>query len=262
MPKKILCTTTLALASALLAGHASAQDSTATSSGAATASATLPDGFEVLDRYVEAIGGEEAYRKHKTEQMTGQYSMPAMGIQGPIVIKRAATTKTLINIQVPPFGEVIQGTNGEEAWGASPDRPMTMLEGAEADKMINEANFYAIVEPRKTYTSAETVGTVTFAGVECYKVNVVTSWGEHQVCLFEVESGLHRKVSTRESTETDVFTNEITYSDFRDADGIKRPFRMAITTAAMMGAEQVIQFETIEFGVEFEEGTFDPPGSL
>ena len=254
---------TLALASALLAGHSSAQDATATSSGAASAAAaTLPDGFEVLDRYVEAIGGEHANRKHKNEKMTGSFKMEAMGIDGTIVIRRAAATKTLVNIDLGVMGSAVQGTNGEVAWASQPGQPLGIIEGEQADGMINESNFYANIEPRKTYTSAETVGIVTFDDVECYKVNLLTSWDQHMVGLFEVESGLNRKISSRDSLETDSFTNEVTYSDFREVDGIKRPFNLEITAAVMMGMVQVIEFDTIEFDVEFEKGTFDPPGSL
>jgi hypothetical protein len=254
---------TLALASALLAGHSSAQDATATSSGAASAeAATLPDGFEILERYVEAIGGEEAYRKHKNEEMTGSFKMEAMGIDGSIVILRAATTKTLVTVELGVMGSAVQGTNGEVAWASQPGQPMAIIKGAQADQMINESNYYATVEPRKTYTSAETVGIVTFDDVKCYKVNLLTSWDQHEVGLFEVESGLHRKVSTRDSVDTDVFTNEVTYSDYREVEGVQRPFKLEIKAAAMMGAVQNIEFDTIEFDVEIENGTFDPPGSF
>jgi len=249
---------TLALASALLAGHSAAQDTTATIIATA-ATATLPDGFEILDRYVDAIGGEKAYRSHKSEKMTGTFAMPAAGISGEIVIRRAAATKTLLNIDLGAMGKVVQGTNGEVAWSAQPGMPMAVLEGEAADRLINEANYYATVEPRKTYTSAETVAIVTFDDVKCYKVNLVTSWGQHMVGLFEVESGLHRKVSSRDSAETDVFTNEMTYSDFREVDGIKRPFKLEI---AAMGMSHTITFDTIEFNVKFDKGTFDPPGSF
>lgn len=262
MPKKTLCVTTLALASALTAGHSLAQDGSSSSSDAAAASATLPDGFEILDRYVEAIGGEDRYREHKNEKMSGSYKMEAMGVDGSIEILRASVTKTLITVELGVLGQAVQGTNGEVAWASQPGQPLGVIEGPEADRLINEANYYAIVEPRKTYTSAETVGIVMFEDVKCYKVNLLTSWGQHAVGLFEVESGLHRKTSTRDSLETDVFTSEITYSDFREVEGIKRPYKMTIVAAAMMGIEQVIEFDTIEFDADIKLGTFDPPGSF
>ena len=87
--QKLKLKLTLALASALLAGHSAAQDATATTTSSAAATVTLPDGFEILERYVDAIGGEKAYRSHKNERMTGSFEMAAMNINGTIVIRPA-----------------------------------------------------------------------------------------------------------------------------------------------------------------------------
>ncbi|GAB5497272.1 MAG: hypothetical protein Phyf2KO_23520 [Phycisphaerales bacterium] len=217
---------------------------------------SLPDGFEILDRCVDAIGGEKAYRKHKSEKMSGSLSIPAVGVEGTIVVRRQATTKTLVTINLAGLGEVVQGTNGEVAWSSEAGQPAKLLSGPQANSMINEANFYGPVEPRKTYTKATLVDTVEFDGVECYKLELVTSWGAHQVGLFEVESGLHRKTSTRASADSDLFTTETTYSDYRKVRGVKRPHKLTVNA---MGIEQVIKFDEIEFGAKFDKDLFTPP---
>lgn len=217
---------------------------------------TLPDGFEILDTCVEAIGGEEAYRDHKSEMMSGTVSIPAFGVEGTIVVRRQAATKTLVTIELAGLGEVTQGTNGEVAWSSEAGQPAKLLDGPQAESLINEANFYGPVEPKKTYTSAKLVETVEFDGVECYKLELVTSWGAHQVGLFEVESGLHRKTSTRASEDSDVFTTETTYSDYREVEGVKRPHKLVVNA---MGIEQVIEFDEIEFDAKFDKELFTPP---
>ena len=97
---------------------------------------------------------------------------------------------------------------------------------------------------------------VEFDGVECYQLELVTRWGDHQVGLFEVESGLHRKVSTRTAPGSDTFSSETTYSDYRRVKGVKRPFALEISA---MGMKQVIRFDSIELGVKFDKDAFDPP---
>ncbi|RNC82684.1 MAG: hypothetical protein ED559_13180 [Phycisphaera sp.] len=223
-----------------------------------TQAQTLPDGFDILDRCVEAIGGEEAYRMHKSEMMSGTVSIPALGVDGTIVVRRQATTKTLVTIELAGLGEVTQGTNGEVAWSSEAGQPAKLLSGPQADSLINEANFYGPVEPRKTYTSAKLVETVTFDGVECYKLELVTSWGAHQIGLFEVETGLHRKTSTRASAGSEVFTTETTYSDYRRVNGVKRPHKLIVNA---MGIEQAIEFDEIEFGAKFDKKLFTPPST-
>ncbi len=216
----------------------------------------LPDGFKVLESYVEAIGGEKAYRKHKSEQLTGRIEIPMLGAKGTVVLLREASTKTRVDIELEGLGQIIQGTNGEIAWRSQLGMPVEILSADEASQILNEANYYAPVEPRKVYTSATTTAKVTFEGVECYRVELVTSWGDHQVGLFEVESGLHRKISTRESPGSDTFTAETTYSDYRKVKGVKRPYKLEIKASGMT---QIIEFDSIELGTRFDRDTFEPP---
>lgn len=216
----------------------------------------LPDGFKVLEDYVDAIGGEKAYRKYKSEELAGTIEIPALGAGGTVVLRRQAATKTMVTIELEGLGSIIQGTNGEVAWRSQLGMPTEILEGDEAHRLINEANYYATVEPRKTYTEAKTVGKVTFDGVECYQLELVTRWSDHQVGLFEVETGLHRKISTRTAPGSDTFTTETTYGDYRKLKGLKRPFALEISA---MGMKQIITFDSIELGVKFDKDTFDPP---
>ena len=216
----------------------------------------LPDGFEVLDAAVEAIGGAKAYRQFRSERLSGTVEVPAMGAKGRVVLRREAATKTRLDIELEGLGSIAQGTNGEVAWRAMLGMPAEILEGEEARRMLAEASYDAAVEPRKTYTSATTTGKETFEGVECYRLELVTSWGDHQVALFEVETGLHRKVSTRSAPGSDTFSAETVYSDYRKVRGLKRPHRLEVSA---MGMQQVIVFEEIELGAKFPKDTFDPP---
>ena len=99
---------TLALATALLACHSAAQDASAASSGAAAASTTLPDGFEVLDKHVEAVGGYEQNKKFKSIRMSGTFKMPAMNIEGTIEINNKAPSSAVIKVDLGAMGNVEQ----------------------------------------------------------------------------------------------------------------------------------------------------------
>ena len=46
--------------------------------------APLPTAKEVIAMMIKAQGGEEALTKHPTASMTGKFSMPAMGMGGPM----------------------------------------------------------------------------------------------------------------------------------------------------------------------------------
>ncbi|MFI4891985.1 MAG: hypothetical protein ACIAQ0_00925 [Phycisphaerales bacterium JB058] len=223
------------------------------------AGAKLPDGFAILEKHVEAVGGEEKNKAFKASRMSGEFSIPAMDLTGEITISSKAPSSTLIVVDLPGMGQVVQGTDGKLVWAAQPGQRMQVLEGGQAEELKNQAQFYASIEPRKTYTEAKAVAIVEHEGTRCYKVNLTTSWGSHQVGLYEVETGLLRKMSVRASAESDTYTNETAFSDYQETQGIKHARRLELNNGQM---QQVMTFHTVELDPEFEEGLFDPPGEL
>lgn len=251
---------TLALAAALLSGHSLAQEEDK-KSPTTHSSADLPDGYAVLDRYVEAIGGVEANKAVTGVQMVGTFDMPAMGITGNLTINMQAPNKRVMVIDVTGFGAIHQGTDGTVAWTTmQPGTPPTMLEGEELQEQIEDADFYSRINPRETYTSAENVGVFTHGDVKVYKVKLVDKGGTHSEALYEVESGLLRKQSFKETPESVAFATETEFNDYRPLnDKIRMPYELAVSSPQF---EQTITFTAITLDPDFAEGTFDAPGAL
>lgn len=251
---------TLALAAALLAGHSAAQEEEKRTTQA-EASADLPDGFAVLERYVEALGGLEAHEKMTGVKMTGRFAMPAMGIGGTIDMNMAMPNKRVMLINVEGFGVIEQGTDGKVAWSTQmPGTPPTMLEGEDAQKQIEDADFLSRVKPREQYASAETVGVFTHKDQKVYKVKLVDQNGDHSEGLYEVESGLLVKQSAKAEPEAPGFATETEFSDYREiSGGVKMAYSMVVTANQ---SQQTITFDQITINPEFLDDTFDPPGAL
>ena len=253
---------TLAIAAALLSGHTAAQDDDEKQHSPSThAAADLPDGFAVLEKHVEAIGGKEANMEIKSIQMIGTFEMPAFNASGSVDIKMAEPNKRVMLISVEGMGDINQGTDGKVAWTTQvPGTPPTMLKGEEAQAQIEDADFYDRVKPREKYASAETVGVFTHEDVKVYKVKLVDTQGNHSEALYEVESGLLRKQSFKDSAEATTFSSETEFNDYRSIkDEVKMPFELLIQ-AGQFG--QIITFKEIVINPEFTDDTFEAPGSL
>lgn len=253
---------TLALAAALLSGHSAAQDEEEKKHQPTTqASADLPDGYAVLEKHVEAIGGVEANMEIKGVQMIGTFDMPEMGLGGTVDISMAAPNKRLMLINVEGMGAINQGTDGTVAWTTQmPGSPPTMLDEEQTKAQIEDADFYGRVKPREQYTSAETVGVFTHDDVKVYKVKLVDKSGTHSEGLYEVESGLLRLQSFKETPESVGFASETAFNDYRDVkDGIMMPYELVVSSPQF---EQTIAFTEIRLDPEFPESTFEAPGAL
>lgn len=255
---------TLALATALLAGHSSAQESMTTVEGAAEGAAVaqnLPDGFEILEKHVEAIGGEESWKKHKGVRMVGTFDMPAFGLTGDVLINMQAPNKRAMVINVEGMGEIKQGTNGVVAWNTQmPGTPPTILEGEDAEDEIKEADFYGDVYPRKKYASAETVGEFTLDDKKVYKVKLETTDGDHLEAMFDIETGLMLRQSFKSSEDDTSFSTETLFKSYEDlGDGVMMANVLEIVTPQFT---QTITMTEIELDPEFDSTTFDPPGAF
>ena len=221
--------------------------------------ADLPDGFAVLERHVEAIGGKEAGMKLEGIRMSGTMSMPAMGMNGTITVSAAAPAKQLLQITITGFGSMVQGTDGERAWASQPGGQPQIVPDPQAKAMIDGADFHARYEPRNRYESATTTGTETMGDTEVYVVELVSASGEESVGYFSVETGLQHAEKTRVAPGADTFGNEVTFLDYKEYDGMKFPTTMKMV---QQGFAQELTFDAVELNPEFDAATFDAPGDL
>lgn len=252
---------TLALASALLAGHSASQEASSDAAEDAAVAQNLPEGFEVLDMHVEAIGGKEAWMKHKGVRMEGTFDMPAFGMGGTVLIHMQAPNKRAMIIDVEGVGVIKQGTNGIVAWSTQmPGTPPTVVEGEEAKTEIENADFYAEVKPREKYVSAETLGIFTLDEKKVYKVKLEDTQGNHSEAMFDIESGLMKRQSFKMSAEATTFTTETVFTEYKELeDGLKMAHKLEIVSPQF---SQTITMDTIELDPEFDTTTFAPPGSF
>lgn len=224
----------------------------------AEAAADLPDGFEILERHVEAIGGAEAGKALQGVRMAGTMAMPAMGMSGSITVSAAPPAKQLIEITIAGMGNMTQGTDGERAWAIQGGQTMFMPE-AQAKEMVESADFAARYAPRERYTSATTTGTETLDGTEVYVVELVSTNGAESIAYYSVETGLQHAEKTRSAPGSTTFSAEVTFLDYKEVNGMQFAGTMKMI---QQGFAQEITFETIEVNPEFTAGTFDAPDDL
>lgn len=252
-----------ALALTLFAGTALAQPADAPAktpqATKAPAEGEMPSGWDVLDRAVEAGGGVDNIMKIKNSVAKGSFTMPAMGVNGTITRTQAAPAKMHMYIDLGGMGTVIQATDGESAWMLQPgmQEPM-VLEGEQAQDMIQNAGFYDRAKPRDEYESAEVVGIEDVNGTPCYRLDLKDKAGKSGVSFYSVESGHMLKNMSRSNPASESFDVVIERSDFREVDGVVYAFTMK---QKVQSNEFTIQFESYEHDTAIDESVFSPPAA-
>ena len=169
----------------------SAPTTPATGAGAGATGAALPSAAEIFKRGLEAIGGEEAVRRHTCMRIEGTLSAAAMGMTSTMVVQARAPNLFLTTIDMAGVGSMRQGFDGTTAWMTNPMSGTQLLEGRTLAELRRSADFYRELDPGKVWKTATVKGVVEFAGRPCHEIAVEGDVGNGSL-FYGVDDGLAR----------------------------------------------------------------------
>jgi outer membrane lipoprotein-sorting protein len=198
----------------------------------------VPEGFTangVIDNYLEAIGGKEKFSnvEDRTTIMRGEI----MGQNLSIVIKQKAPNKLKQNIRSGEMKQTIlyDGTKGVMIVG---DEKIE-FDNKKLEKLKLEAAMNFLLDPEAYGVSLELIGIETIESTDCYKIELTTEGGTNWVQFYEIDSGLKIKEVKEVETKQGSFQQVTFYSDYKEVDGLKFPFKI----------KQSFGMQTIEMNV-------------
>jgi photosynthetic reaction center cytochrome c subunit len=212
----------------------------------------LPSADQLLDKYLAAAGGSDALNKIKTRVQKG--TIDAFGKTYPIEIYSEAPEKR-ISFTHPPTGTSVTAFNGEAGWLSMPGgfHSMTAAEG-EAARIDAELRFPARL--RELYKDFQVHAGELVAGRATYLVSAKARGKPELNLYFDQENGLLLRLVRFAETPLGRNPTEIDYADYRDADGVKIPFRW---TLARPGGAFTIQVQSVQQNVSVDEKLFVKP---
>jgi hypothetical protein len=226
---------------------------------AQTPQTPLPKAEEILDKYVEAIGGLAALEKVNNRVSRGTIDIPAAGIQLSVIIYQARPNKAYSIIESAATGKIETGTDGTLAWQITATAGPQLSEGKEKTFQLHMNIFDRMVYWRKVYKQVETVGIEDVAGKPCYKIVVTPQDLTPQTLYFDKETCLLARVSLTTETQAGIISVDTALSDYRRVDGILLPHRNVIKT---IGPERVATIEKYEHNVTLPPDRFAPPAEI
>lgn len=219
----------------------------------------LPAAGEIIDRYVDAIGGRDAVLSAPGTHSTGAFSMPAAGLEAKMEIYAATEPSRMVSvIEIPGMGIIRNGYTGEYGWSVDPNLGPRLLEGMELESMREGASNAASLRDPSLFDERTTVERTEMNGEACYKVRLVWKSGRETFDCYSVDSGLLVASQSNEETPMGTIPVITLISDYEKFGDVLSPTRIV---QQMMGQEQVITIETVEYG-EIEAERFDPPASI
>lgn len=206
----------------------------------------LPPARQIVDAYVQAIGGADAISRATHRHVKGEMSMPAMGMTMTMEMWQSRPNKMLMVMEIAGMGEVRQGYDGTTAWSSMPMQGPRIVEGAELEQTIRQADFDSNLRFDHLFPTMETVERTTMNGRSCYRVRMVAENGDESFGCFDTETKLLLGMTSRTESEAGTIATDVSFEEYRDFGGVKMPVR---TRMSVMGQEMVMIIREMDTSV-------------
>lgn len=213
-----------------------------------------PSAEEIVDKYIEATGGADAYKAIKSSVTKSSIMIVAMGMSATsTAYVEGDNAKSIMSID--GFGEFLSGIKDGVPWSSNMMAGDQVLTGAEAKAAKQQSDPQLWLHWKNYFASAETAGEETVGDAAAWKVVFTPEEGGATTYWFAKDSGLI--VQSEGAGLGGPALN--TMSDYRDAGGIKVPF--AIQSEGANGAVE-ITIDSVENNTTIDPSVFDVPEAI
>lgn len=182
----------------------------------------LPSLKQILDRYVQAVGGAEALTKITSRTAKGS-RIGADGVLVPEEVYQKAPDKLLT---VTSYPDVVfsNGYNGTAGWAHSSRDGATPVPDQLLAQLKRDAVFYKELKTQELYSQLTVLGRAPVRDADAYLVQATPINGPVEKLFFDVRTGLLVRRYTESDTPLGKLPLQIDYEDYRKVDGIQQPF--------------------------------------
>lgn len=222
--------------------------------------ASGPSADQILDKFVTALGGSQSLAAVTDVMAKGTYEgydSYHEKVPFELYAKAPAQMTTVVHTQ---NGDSTTVYNGSGGWVASPGNPLPLLPlapGAELDGTRLEAQLFFPAQIKQALSQWRSGFPITTIGDTDVQLIEGRGAGKTRVKLFfDEKTGLLIRQLRYSTTAVGTNPIQIDYADYRNVDGVKRPFRWVVTWTNGQSTYQVNEFHS---GVAIDAGKFAKP---
>jgi len=207
----------------------------------------------IVERYVTAVGGADAIHAVTSRSLKG--SILGGGNEMPIEVFTKAPNKR-ISITHMGEGESYTAFDGTAGWLGNKGRPARDMTAAESGASSLDAEFYLALRLKEIFPQLRVGRPEQIGGVDCQTL-IGSGPGHPPVRLsFDAKTGLLVRMVRFAETPVGRMPTQIDYADYRDADGVKVPFRW---TLSRPNGRFTIQIAEVKSNVAVDDAKFAKP---
>ena len=220
---------------------------------AAVSSENLPKADQLIDKYVEALGGKDAIQKITSRVEKG--TLTAGEMKAPVDVYAKAPDKRIAIVHMPG-GDTSTAFDGHVGWLSSPGRPTREMSAAETDNVRMDAELFFAADLKQLFQSFRVRSQEKIGDREVYVIFAFNEGKPPVKFYFDAQSGLLVRLVRLVDTPLGSNPTQIDFADYRDAGGVKVPYRWTI---ARPSGRFTIQIEELHQNVPVDDSKFIMP---
>jgi hypothetical protein len=213
----------------------------------------LPTVSQLLDRYIEALGGSNAIQNISSRVQKGSINISGQSLRVEVFIvsrQRWAFVRHL------PEGDSIAAFNGQAGWFTFPLRPPRDMHPAEIEAARMDADLQFPLHIQSFFPELR-VEYPENVGDRESDVLLAANQGHPVVKLyFDKPSGLLVRVVRYGDSPLGLNPSRVDYADYREIDGVQVPFRI---TTSQPESSSTIQFDEVRQNAQIGAAVFARP---
>jgi photosynthetic reaction center cytochrome c subunit len=214
---------------------------------------TVPSAEQLLEKYVEALGGPQAVAK--VTSFVGKGTVDIEGQKSPIEVYVQAPGLRAVIMHLPD-GDSAETYDGHSGWIIAPGEPVRAMGRSALDGAKMDADLGFAVHVQQHFPPLR-VGFRTTIGERGANVVMGSNEGKLPVKLyFDERSGLLARLVRYIESPVGRDPVQIDYEEYRDVGGLQVPFRWSV---AQLSRRYTIQLDQVQQNVPIDHATFAKP---
>ncbi|NRA91358.1 MAG: outer membrane lipoprotein-sorting protein [Psychroserpens sp.] len=223
---------------------------------------------EIVDNYIENIGGQDAWNAVENMQVTGIATQ--QGTDYPFVATYMKDGRYVINVDLQGTSYIVEAFDGENSWAMNFQTQKAEASDSETSKNVKNGAKDEIVSPFFNYKdkgyNIELLGQDTWEGSEVFKVKITRTpvlvdgkeEENSEIYFFDTENFV--PIASEEKITSGPAKGAMAqslYSDYQEVDGKFMAFTQVSKYNGNVGLQ--ILMKEVSFNVEVDETIFQMP---
>jgi len=227
----------------------------------------LPSVDQVLDRYINALGGRQAIQRVTSRVVTGtQYvpTGPGGSVPTPGTVEQDLKAPNMVlNVYHTAAYTISDGFDGKTEWSQDLRGRVTEPVKFDQTRARRNSDFYMALDLKQQYAKMEVKGVERVNGRDAYVVEGTPQDDAPEQLYFDVLTGLLIRKQTVIPTLLGLSPFQVNYDDYRDTgSGVKFPYLITMYPAnprAELEATATIRVTKVQDNAPLDVSKFNKP---